>query len=81
MPPSCHVQNLLDLNASNDEGEANTSTFDVLRAIAQQLMAEIAQNPSGRNCNNSEESCTFEQFNLMHPPSFDGRSNLALAED
>ncbi|KAF5477484.1 hypothetical protein F2P56_004121 [Juglans regia] len=33
------------------------------------------------NATNDEWECTTEQFNRMHPPTFDGRGDATLAED
>ncbi|XP_041026984.1 uncharacterized protein LOC121267189 [Juglans microcarpa x Juglans regia] len=33
------------------------------------------------NATNDEWGCTIEQFNRMHPPTFDGRGDATLAED
>ncbi|XP_035551101.1 uncharacterized protein LOC118349682 [Juglans regia] len=33
------------------------------------------------NENNNERGCTFEQFNRIHPPTFDGRGDSNAAED
>ncbi|XP_040996115.1 uncharacterized protein LOC121242296 [Juglans microcarpa x Juglans regia] len=35
----------------------------------------------GLNAGNEEDGCTIEQFNQMHPPTFDGRGDPTLAED
>ncbi|KAF5446946.1 hypothetical protein F2P56_032539 [Juglans regia] len=36
---------------------------------------------SGMNATNDEWGCTIDQFNRMHPPTFDGRGDPTLAED
>ncbi|XP_035541661.1 uncharacterized protein LOC118344664 [Juglans regia] len=81
MPPRRRERNVSDLNATNNEREANTSSSEVLRAAAHQLIDDLAQNPSSRQRNNSEGGCTFKQFNSTHPPTFDGRSDSNVAED
>ncbi|XP_035549718.1 uncharacterized protein LOC118349415 [Juglans regia] len=81
MPPRRRERNVSDLNATNNEREANTSSSEVLRAAAHQLIDDLAQNPSGLQRNNSEGGCTFKQFNSTHPPTFDGRSDSNAAED
>ncbi|KAF5475723.1 hypothetical protein F2P56_007499 [Juglans regia] len=35
----------------------------------------------GMNATNDECGCTIEQFNRMHPPTFDGRGDATIAED
>ncbi|XP_041009525.1 uncharacterized protein LOC121253605 [Juglans microcarpa x Juglans regia] len=70
-----------DLNAIENEREANPSASDVLRAAAHQLIDDLVQNPTGRQRNFNEGGCTVEQFNRMHPPLFDGRGDPTLAED
>ncbi|XP_041020483.1 uncharacterized protein LOC121262135 [Juglans microcarpa x Juglans regia] len=81
MSPRRRERNVSDLNATNKGKEANTSSFEVLRAAAHQLIDDLAQNPAGRQHNNSEGGCTFEQFNRTHPPTFDRRSDFSAAED
>ncbi|XP_035551052.1 uncharacterized protein LOC118349650 [Juglans regia] len=81
MPPRRRERNVSDLNATNNGREANTSSSEVLRATAHQLIDDLTQNPSGRQRNNSEGGCTFKQFNSTHPPTFDGRSDSNAAED
>ncbi|XP_040987697.1 uncharacterized protein LOC121235419 [Juglans microcarpa x Juglans regia] len=39
------------------------------------------QNVGGLNAGNEEDGCTIEQFNQMHPPTFDGRGDPTLAKD
>ncbi|KAF5458851.1 hypothetical protein F2P56_022851 [Juglans regia] len=39
------------------------------------------RNLGGLNVRNEEDRCTIEQFNQMHPPTFDGPGDLTLAED
>ncbi|XP_040998429.1 uncharacterized protein LOC121244400 [Juglans microcarpa x Juglans regia] len=70
-----------DLNAIENQREANPSASDVLRAAAHQLIDDLLQNPAGRQRNFNEGGCTVEQFNRMHPPLFDGRGDPTLAED
>ncbi|KAF5464575.1 hypothetical protein F2P56_014646 [Juglans regia] len=70
-----------DLNANENEREANLSASEVLRAAKHQLIDDLVQNPSGRHRNYNEGGCTIEQFNRMHPPLFDGRGDPSLAED
>ncbi|XP_042950230.1 uncharacterized protein LOC122282335 [Carya illinoinensis] len=72
---------LIDLNETNNEGEGNPSAIEVLQAVAQQLIEELMQNPPGHNRNRNERGCTMEQFNRMHPPSFDGKGKPTLTED
>ncbi|XP_041027021.1 uncharacterized protein LOC121267242 [Juglans microcarpa x Juglans regia] len=39
------------------------------------------RNLGGLNVGNEEDGCTIEQFNQMHPPTFDGCGDPTLAED
>ncbi|XP_035539690.1 uncharacterized protein LOC118344045 [Juglans regia] len=70
-----------DLNVNENERGANPSASEVLRAAAHQLIDELAQNPVGRQRNSNEGGGNIEQFNRMHPPSFDGKGEPTLAED
>ncbi|XP_041026968.1 uncharacterized protein LOC121267172 [Juglans microcarpa x Juglans regia] len=57
---------MTDLNATENEREANPSASDVLRAAAHQLIDDLVQNPTGRQRNFNEGGCTVEQFNLAY---------------
>ncbi|XP_035546584.1 uncharacterized protein LOC118348632 [Juglans regia] len=70
-----------DLNANENESEANPSASEVLRVAVHQLIDDLVQNPLGRQLNFIEGGCTVKQFNRMHPPLFDGRGDPTLAED
>lgn len=81
MSPDPRVCNLLDLNGSNFNREANSNVSEVIQAIAQQVMEEFAQNFLPRNHNNIVEGCTVKQLNRMHTSSFDRKGGSTMAED
>lgn len=65
----------------NSEGEVNLSASDVIWVGAQQVIEEIAQNPPSYDRNGNEGGCIVEQFNQMHPRTFDGRGDPTMTEE
>lgn len=60
MLPRCCVRNLLELNGSNFDEEANSIVSEVIQAVTQQVIEKIAQIPP--NCNHTSivVGCTVE---------------------